>query len=105
MFSGFAVYVGEKIVLILRESLKQSKDNGVWLVFSETADLVDPSIHAVQIKHGIILLLKRMPCSAHLSGGRKDKVVQDRRFAGQDHTGNIPRPLPRNASMNGLGHL
>ena len=44
MFSGFAVYVGEKIVLMLRDSLKQSKDNGIWLVFSETANLADPRI-------------------------------------------------------------
>jgi hypothetical protein len=44
MFSGFAVYVGEKIVLMLRDSPKQPKDNGVWLVFSETADLDDPGI-------------------------------------------------------------
>lgn len=44
MFSGFAVYVGEKIVLMLRDSAKQQKDNGVWLVFSEIADLTDPAI-------------------------------------------------------------
>ena len=44
MFSGFAVYVGEKIVLMLRDSLKQPEDNGVWLVFSEAADLADPGI-------------------------------------------------------------
>lgn len=42
MFSGFAVYAGEKIVLMLRDSQKQPKDNGVWLVFSETANLADP---------------------------------------------------------------
>lgn len=44
MFSGWAVYVGEKIVLMLRDSPKQPKDNGVWLVFSETANLADPGI-------------------------------------------------------------
>jgi hypothetical protein len=44
MFSGFAVYVGEKIVLMLRDSLKQPKDNGLWLVFSDTANLADPGI-------------------------------------------------------------
>lgn len=44
MFSGFAVYIGEKIVLMLRDSLKHPEDNGVWLVFSETADLADPGI-------------------------------------------------------------
>lgn len=44
MFSGFAVYVGEKIVLMLRDSQKQPEDNGAWLVFSESADLADPRI-------------------------------------------------------------
>jgi hypothetical protein len=44
MFSGFAVYLGEKIVLMLRDSLKHPEDNGVWLVFSETADLAHPGI-------------------------------------------------------------
>ena len=44
MFSGFAVYVGEKIVLMLRESPKHPEDNGVWLVFSETAKIADPAI-------------------------------------------------------------
>jgi hypothetical protein len=44
MFSGFAVYVGDKIVLMLRTSEKHPEDNGVWLVFSETANLADPGI-------------------------------------------------------------
>jgi hypothetical protein len=44
MFSGFAVYVDDKIVLMLRDSPKHPEDNGVWLVFSETADLADPKI-------------------------------------------------------------
>jgi hypothetical protein len=44
MFSGFAVYLGDKIVLMLRDSAKRPEDNGVWLVFSETANLADPGI-------------------------------------------------------------
>ncbi len=44
MFSGFAVYLGDKIVLMLRDSAKQPEDNGVWLVFSEAANLADPGI-------------------------------------------------------------
>jgi hypothetical protein len=44
MFSGFAVYVGDKIVLMLRDSEKYREDNGVWLVFSESANLADPGI-------------------------------------------------------------
>jgi hypothetical protein len=44
MFSGFAVYVGDKIMLMLRDSPKHPEDNGIWLVFSETANLADPSI-------------------------------------------------------------
>jgi hypothetical protein len=39
MFSGFAVYVGDKIVLMLRDSPKHPEDNGAWLVFSERANL------------------------------------------------------------------
>ena len=44
MFSGFAVYVGDKIVLMLRDSPNHPEDNGAWLVFSETADLADAGI-------------------------------------------------------------
>src|SRR5258707_11891298 len=44
MFSCFAVYVGDKIMVMLRDSSKHPKDNGVWLVFSETVNLEDPSI-------------------------------------------------------------
>jgi hypothetical protein len=44
MFSGFAVYVGDKIVIMLRDSPKHPEDNGVWLVFSESANLADPRI-------------------------------------------------------------
>jgi hypothetical protein len=44
MFSGFAIYVGEKIVLMLRDSPKHPEDNGVWLVFSETTNITDPCI-------------------------------------------------------------
>lgn len=44
MFSGFAVYVGDKIVLMLRDSPKRPEDNGAWLVFSENANLADPGV-------------------------------------------------------------
>lgn len=44
MFSGFAVYAGDRILVMLRDSPKSPKDNGLWLVFSETADLEDPKI-------------------------------------------------------------
>lgn len=38
MFSGFAVYVGDRLVLMLRDHAKFAKDNGVWLVLSEGTD-------------------------------------------------------------------
>jgi hypothetical protein len=44
MFSGFAVYIGDKIVLMLRDSPKSPADNGVWLVLSESAQLDDAGI-------------------------------------------------------------
>ena len=44
IFSSFAVYVGDKIVLMLRDSPKHPEDNGVGRVLSETANLADPGI-------------------------------------------------------------
>lgn len=44
MFSGFAVYLGDRIVCMLREHAKSPRDNGVWLVLSETTDPADPSL-------------------------------------------------------------
>jgi hypothetical protein len=37
MFSGYAVYLGPRLVCMLRDSPKQPSDNGLWLVLSESA--------------------------------------------------------------------
>jgi len=44
MFSGFAVYLGDRIVCMLREHTKSPRDNGVWLVLSEATDPADPHL-------------------------------------------------------------
>jgi hypothetical protein len=44
MFSGFAVYLGNRIVCMLRDSLKSPQDNGVWLVLSEAINPDDPAL-------------------------------------------------------------
>ena len=44
MFSGFAVYVGDRLVFMLRDHIKYPKDNGVWLVLSEATDPADASL-------------------------------------------------------------
>jgi hypothetical protein len=56
MFSGFAVYVGDRILMMLRDHVKSPRDNGIWLVLSESIDPKDaslrqdfPSIRAIQI--------------------------------------------------------
>ena len=61
MFSGFAVYVNDRIVLMLRDSAKGQKDNGVWLVLSDSANPDDarlrrefPSIRKIELLHGKI---------------------------------------------------
>jgi hypothetical protein len=71
MFSGFGVYVGEKIVLMLRDSLKHPEDNGVWLVFSETADLADmrlrkefPSLRLIKLLGGKIVHWRLIPADS-----------------------------------------
>jgi hypothetical protein len=56
MFSGFAVYVGKRLPLILRDHAKSPQDNGLWLVLSDGVDPADaslrqdfPSIRSIQI--------------------------------------------------------
>ena len=56
MFSGFAVYVGNRLLLMLRDHAKYPQDNGLWLVLSEGVDPADaslrqdlPSIRSIQM--------------------------------------------------------
>jgi len=44
MFSGFAVYLGDRIVVMLRDHPKSPRDNGVWLVLSEGTSPADPGL-------------------------------------------------------------
>jgi hypothetical protein len=44
MFSGFSVYLDDRIVCMLRDSPKSPRDNGVWLVLSESANPADPKL-------------------------------------------------------------
>jgi hypothetical protein len=44
MFSGFAVYLGDLLVCMLRNHHKSPRDNGVWLVLSETTNPKDPAL-------------------------------------------------------------
>ncbi len=44
MFSGFAVYVGDRIVCMLRDHAKSPQDNGLWLVLAEGVDPSDKSL-------------------------------------------------------------
>jgi hypothetical protein len=69
MFSGYAVYIGDKIVCMLRDSIKSPEDNGLWLVFADAFETSDdpsalhhefPSIRPIKllqdkIKHWLIL--------------------------------------------------
>jgi len=56
MFSGFGVYVGPRIVFMLRDHEKSPKDNGVWLVLSDGIDPEDgglrrefPSLRRIEL--------------------------------------------------------
>jgi hypothetical protein len=44
MFSGFAVYLGDLIVCMLRDHEKSPSDNGIWLVLSDTVNPTDPEL-------------------------------------------------------------
>jgi hypothetical protein len=61
MFSGFAVYIGDRIICMLREHVKSPKDNGMWLVLSESANPADaalrdelPSLRPIELLSGKI---------------------------------------------------
>jgi hypothetical protein len=56
MFSGFAVYVDDRIVCMLRDHHKSPVDNGVWLVLSDVTNPEDsglrrefPSIRPIKL--------------------------------------------------------
>ena len=67
MFSGFAVYVGNRIVCMLRDHEKSPVDNGVWLVLSDGTSSEDaglrrefPSIRRIvllrnKIRHWLLI--------------------------------------------------
>ena len=38
LFSGFAVYIADRLVMVLRDHAKCPQDNGIWLVLSEGTD-------------------------------------------------------------------
>lgn len=44
MFSGFAVYIANRLVLMLRDHLRSPQDNGVWLVLAEGVSPEDPQL-------------------------------------------------------------
>jgi hypothetical protein len=61
MFSGFAVYVGDRIVCMLRDHPMSQRDNGVWLVLAEGIDPASkdlrrdfPSLRSIELLGGKI---------------------------------------------------
>lgn len=61
MFSGFAVYVGDRLVCMLRDHPKSPQDNGLWLVLSEITNPSDralkkefPSLRSIELLGGKI---------------------------------------------------
>jgi hypothetical protein len=61
MFSGFSVYLGDRIVCMLRDHVKSPGDNGIWLVLSEGTNPADrslrrdfPSLRSIEILGGAI---------------------------------------------------
>jgi len=61
MFSGFAVYVGDRICCMLRDHPKSPQDNGVWLVLAEGVNPADralyrefPSLRTIDLLRGKI---------------------------------------------------
>ncbi|HUB18935.1 MAG TPA: hypothetical protein VL990_09895 [Acidobacteriaceae bacterium] len=61
MFSGFAVYSGNLLVCMLRDSPKSPRDNGVWVVLAEGVEPKEkglrkefPSLRRIELLGGVI---------------------------------------------------
>jgi hypothetical protein len=61
MFSGFAVYSGNRLICMLRDYPESPRDNGFWLVLSETVNPADktlrrefPSLRSIELLGGKI---------------------------------------------------
>ena len=61
MFSGFAVYVGNLLICMLRDNVKSPRDNGFWLVLAEGVDPESkalrrefPSLRRIELLGGVI---------------------------------------------------
>jgi hypothetical protein len=63
MFSGHAVYIEDKVVLMLRDHPKSPQDNGLWLIFANEFDTSQnhkslrqkfPSLRPIELLNGKI---------------------------------------------------
>ena len=61
MFSGFAVYVGDLLICMLRDHVKSPRDNGMWIVLAQGVNPSDrflrrefPSIRSIELLGGKI---------------------------------------------------
>jgi hypothetical protein len=68
MFGCLAVYVGNKIVLMLREKQKQREDNGVWLATTEdhhkSLRRELPSMRSIQLFGNVVTGWQVLPADA-----------------------------------------
>jgi hypothetical protein len=45
LFSGFGVYIDDRLVCMLRDHPTSPRDNGVWIVLSDGTSPRDPQLH------------------------------------------------------------
>lgn len=68
MFGCHAIYIGEKIVLILRNKATEKRDNGVWLATTPehhtSLKLLFPSMRSIQLFGGKISSWQNIPAGA-----------------------------------------
>jgi hypothetical protein len=99
MFSAHAVYIGDRILFMLRDSLKSPVDNGLWLVFSEGFEFKKipaalkkefPSIRPIQLLEGAIKHWLLLP-SDHPSFEQDSLHACDLALAHDPRLGRIPK--------------
>lgn len=103
MFGCLAVYVGEKIVLVLREKESETQDNGVWLATSaehhSSLKGEFPSMRSIEVFGGGVTSWQVLPADSddfESLALRACELIRE----GDSRIGKIPKPKSKSKAKS-----
>jgi len=73
MFGGYSVYVGDRVMFMLRDRPTETRDNGLWVIFADERDASEqatalrwefPSLRKIELLEGKIRHWMVLPADA-----------------------------------------